>query len=405
MRIGIHYGKELLEVTPREGSLVGVRRAPPAPALPDPAAAVRAALEAPHEYPALRLALTPDDHVAVVVEEHLPHFVDLLTAVLGHIRQAGVAPEAITLVCPAPSSGQPWLEGLPDEFQDVHVEVHEPADRRHLSYLATTKHGRRIYLNRTVVDADQVVVLAGRGYDPLLGYAGGAAALYPAFSDRATLQEAGGGLSLNEAGAATATVRREATEVAWLLGAPFLVQVIEGAGEDIAHIVAGPVASAAEGQRLQEERWRVAVERRADTVLASVSGDPGRHDFADLARALACAARVVQPGGRIVLLSQAAPALGPGAEVLRRAEDPEAAVAALAEQRPPDLGAAFLWAGAARQAQVYLLSGLPAQTAEELFTIPLEHAGQAQRLLDGAGTCLVLEDAHKVMPVIESSAS
>jgi hypothetical protein len=162
MRIGIHYGTELLEVTLREGSMVGVRRAPPAPALPDPAAAVRAALEEPHGYPALRRALTPDDHVAVVVEEHLPHFVDLLTAVLDHIRQADVAPEAITLLCPAPSSGQPWLESLPDEFQDVHVEVHEPADRRHLSYLATTKHGRRIYLNRTVVDADQVVVLAGR---------------------------------------------------------------------------------------------------------------------------------------------------------------------------------------------------------------------------------------------------
>jgi nickel-dependent lactate racemase len=189
--------------------------------------------------------------------------------------------------------------------------------------------------------------------------------------------------------------------VAWLLGAPFLVQVIEGAGEDIAHVVAGPVDTAAEGLRLQEARWRVEVERRADTVVVSLSGDPGRHEFADLARALACAAQVVEPGGRIVLLSQAAPALGPGAEILRGAEDPEAAVAALAEQRPPDLGAAFLWAGAARQAQIYLRSGLPDETAEELFTVPLEHAGQVQRLLEGEGTYLVLEDAHKVMAVIE----
>ena len=403
MRIGIRYGKEHLDVTLREGSVLDVRRAPAAPALPDPAAAVRAALEAPHAYPALRLALTPDDHVAVVVEEHLPHFVELLTAVLGHIRQANVAPEAITLVCPASSGGQPWLENLPDEFQDVHVEVHDPADRRHLSYLATTKYGRRIYLNRTTVDADQVVVLAGRRYDPLLGFAGGEAALFPALSDRATLQEAGGGVSQDPTDGGPAALRREAAEVAWLLGAPFLVQVIEGAGDDIAHVVAGPIDSAAEGQRLQEERWRVAVEQRADTVLASLTGDPGRHDFADLARALACAARVVQPGGRIILLSQAAPALGPGAEVLRRAENPEAALAVLKEQRPPDLAAAFLWAGAARQAQVYLLSGLPAETAEELFTIPLEHAGQVQRLLESAGTYLVLEDAHKVMAVVERS--
>jgi hypothetical protein len=161
------------------------------------------------------------------------------------------------------------------------------------------------------------------------------------------------------------------------------------------------VDSAAEGQRLQEERWRVDVEKRADTVLVSLSGDPARHDFADLARALACAARVVQPGGRIVLLSQAAPALGPGAEVLRRAEDPEAALRLLHDQQLPDRAAALLWAGAARQAQIYLLSGLPEETAEELFTVPLEHAGQVPRLLEGEGTCLVLEDAHKVIAFVE----
>jgi nickel-dependent lactate racemase len=403
MRIGIRYGKEHLDVTLPEGRVVGVRRAPPTPVLPDPAAAVRAALEAPHGYPALRLALTPDDHVAVVVEEHLPHFAELVTAVLGHIRQANVAPEAITLLCPASSHGQPWLEELPEEFEDVHVEVHDPADRRHLSYLATTKHGRRIYLNRTAVDADQVVVLAG-GYDPLRGYPGGEAALYPALSDRATLRETGGEAALEPAGGRRSGLRREAEEVAWLLGAPFLVQVIEGAGDDIAHVVAGPVDSVAEGQRLQEERWRVEVERRADTVLVSLSGDPARHDLADLAQALACAARVVQPGGRIILLSQAAPALGPGAELLRRAEDPEAALALLREQQPPDMATALLWAGAARQALIYLLSGLPEETAEELFTVPLEHAGQVQRLLEGEGSFLVLEDAHKVIAVVEPAA-
>jgi nickel-dependent lactate racemase len=403
MRIGIRYGREHLDVTVRDGSLVGTRREPPVPGLPDPVAAVRAALEAPHGFPALRLALTPDDHVAVVIEEHLPHFVELLTAVLEHIRQADVAPEAITLLCPASSHEQPWLDGLPEEFQDVHVEVHDPADRRHLSYLATTKHGRRVYLNRTVVDADQVVILAGRSYDPLLGYAGGESALYPALSDRATQQETGDGLALASGELKPAALHHEAAEVAWLLGVPFLVQIIEGAGEDIAHVVAGPVDTGSEGQRLLEERWRVVVERPADTVVATLSGDPDRHDFADLARALACAARVVRPGGRIVLLTQAAPALGPGAELLRQADDPEAALALLREQRPPDLAAAMLWAGAALEARIYLLSGLPQERAEELFTTPLDHADQVQRLLEGEGTCLVLEDAHKVMAVLDEA--
>jgi nickel-dependent lactate racemase len=399
MRTSITYGRERLEVTLSDERLVGVRRQPAPPALSDPAAAVRAALESPHGFPALRLALTPDDRVAVVVDERLPHFVDLLTAVLEHVRRARVSAGAVTLLCPPSSANQAWLEDLPEEFQDVHVEVHDPADRRHLSYLATTKHGRRVYLNRTVVDADQVVILAGRAHDPWHGPSGAEAALYPALSDQATRQAADGGLA-HEPGAVTpAALSREAAEVAWLLGAPFLVQIIEGAGDEVAHVVAGPLAAAAEGQRLLEERWRVRVERPADTVLAALGGDPGRQDFADLARAQAAAARVVQPGGRIILLSQAGPALGPGAELLRQAENPEAAVALLRKQRPPDLAAALHWAGAARRAHLYLLSGLPQETAEELFATPLEHAGQVQRLLESEGTYLVLPDAHKVMAV------
>jgi nickel-dependent lactate racemase len=402
MRTGIHYGRERLDLEVPAGRLVGVQRQA-APALPDPAAAVRASLEAPHGFPSLRRALTPDDHVAIVVEEHLPHFVDLLTAVLEHVTQAGVAPAAITLVCPPSSPGQPWLERLPDAFEEVRLEVHDPTDRRRLSYLATTKHGRRIYLNRTVVDADQVVVLSGRGYDPLLGYRGGEAALYPALSDEVTAQDTAARLLLDPPGTAAAPLRKVAAEVAWLLGAPFLVQIIEGTGEDIDHVVSGLADTSAEGQRLFDARWRVTVDRPAETVVASISGDPARHDFADLARALACAARVVRSGGRIVLLSQAAPPLGPGAAILRQADDPGRALEALRRAKPRDLAAGFLWASAVQQAQVYLLSGLDPEAAEELFTTPLDHAGQVQRLLTGEGAYLFLEDAHKVMAVADRS--
>ena len=44
--------------------------------------------------------------------------------------------------------------------------------------------GRRLYLNRTLVDADFVVVLSGRDYDPLTGYAGAEAAIFPALVRR-----------------------------------------------------------------------------------------------------------------------------------------------------------------------------------------------------------------------------
>src|SRR5437660_12541387 len=256
MRIDIAYGREQLALEVADRAVVHVRRAAAAAALADVPAAVTAAVETPLGFPALRRALTPDDHVAVVVDESLPHLATLLTPVLAHLTAAHVTPEAITLVCAPSTTGQPWLEDLPDEYEEVRLEVHDPHDRNRLAYLATTRRSRRIYVNRTVVDADQIVVLSGRGYDPVLGYAGGETLLFPALSDDATRREAAAHLTMKPPDAASPW-RSEAAEVAWLLGAPFLVQVIEGANAEIIHVLGGPMETSGEGQRLLDARWRV----------------------------------------------------------------------------------------------------------------------------------------------------
>jgi nickel-dependent lactate racemase len=396
MQIGIAYGRDRATFEVVESHLVGVRREPPAPALADPGAAVRAALEAPLGFPALRRALTPDDHVTVVIDDHLPHFLDLVVPLLEHITGAGVKPEAITLLSATASAHTSWVDDLPDAFQDVTLEVHHPGERRHLAYLATTRHGRRLYLNRSLVDADQIVVLAGRGYDPWLGTTGAETTLFPALSDEATLKE----LTAEPTERSRAALDEETTEVGWLLGVPFLVQVIEGSGDTIADVVAGPVESSAETRNRLEARWRVTVERPADVVIASLSGDPSQHDFSDLARALNSAAAVVRSGGRIVLLTQANPNLS-AAAVLQQAEGPEQAVTALRQQQPLNAPARW-WADAARHAHIYLLSGLSAEDTEQLFATPLESAGQAQKLIGAGDFCVVLEDAHKTLAVLES---
>jgi nickel-dependent lactate racemase len=399
MRIAIPYGRLQAELEIAEGRLVPANGAPQIAPLADPAAAVREALETPLGFPALRRALTPDDHVVVVVDEHLACLPELLTPVLQHVCEARVAPEAITLLCPATSIRQPWVDELPEVFEDVRLEVHDPSDRRHLSYLAATRHGRRIYLNRTAVDADQLIVLTRRGYDPLLGYAGAEGALFPALSDEATLQDTADKLTMMPPGKTAWPLHQEATEVAWLLGAPFMVQIIEGADGEVANVVAGLLETSGEGQRLLDARWRLEVERPADTVIATLTGDPARHDFASLAQALACAARVVKPGGHIVLLTEAGPDLGPGADVLRGADDPAQVLTLVRDKKAPNAPAVFQWASAGKQATIYLLSRLPGESAEELFSVPLDNAGQVQRVV-GAGSCLVIPDAHKSMAAL-----
>lgn len=403
MQVGINYGRERLDVEVEQNRLVGVHRQSPAPPLEDPVAAVRAALETPIGFPALKRALTPDDHVVVVLDEHLSLLPELLTPVLQHLVEGRIRLEAITLLFPPTREPQGWVHRLPPEFRHVRVEVHDPTDRRRLSYLATTRKGRRLYLNRRIVDADQLVLLTRRTYDPLLGYGGSEGALYPAFGDEATLKEMGSWLSMDVPGEQPWPARREAAEVAWLLGAPFIVQVVEGAGETITHVLGGLIDTGDEALRLLNARWRVSVDALADSVVAGVSGDPDHQDFAALGAALACAARVVKPEGRIILLTEAMPAFGPASELLRQAEDPAEALRLLGRQGPPDLATGFEWASAAQRATIYLLSRIPTETAEELFTVPLEHAGQVQRLLGNAASCLFLSDAQKCLAVVRES--
>src|SRR5579875_304639 len=403
MRIALDFGYDRAEFEVAGERLIAEPQPPVA--LADPAAAVRAALEGPYAFPALRRALTPDDHVTIVLDEELPHLAELLVPLLEHIHSAGVAPECVTLLCPPLSSRQTWIDDLPDEFQDVQVEVCDPDDRRRMAYLATTHHGKRLYLNRTLVESDQMVVLSGRRYDPLFGYSGAEGSLYPALSDRETRQEMSQCVNLGVPEAAPWPARKAATGTAWLLGAPFFVQVIESVGDGVAQVVAGTAESSREGQRLLDVNWRRSVPRPADLVIAGVSGDPSRHTFAVLAAALACAARVVQPGGRIALLSQAEPVLGPETDWLRDADDPREVLQRLHSKQTVEMAPVLRWAAAAVQAHVNLLSSLPDDRVEELFATPLHTAREVQRLIDAGGSCLFLPDAHKMLAVVAENPS
>jgi nickel-dependent lactate racemase len=401
MQVAIDYGRQHAEFDVADDVLVDSRTEARPTSLADPAAAVRAALESPSEFPPLRRALTPDDQVAVLVDERLPQLPALLVAILEHLLQAGIDPGAITLLCPPSSPGQPWLDELPETFEDVRCEVHVPRDRQRLSFVTTMKKGRQLYFNRTAVDAAQLVVLTGRRYDPLLGYGGGEGLLYPAFCDEPTRNEASQLLSLDVPGQKPWRMRREAAEAAWLLGVPFFVQVIEGPGDTVANVVTGAASSLDEGQRLQDAQWRRTVSGTVDTVVAGLSGDPARHGFAELADALSCAARVLRPNGRILLLSEARPAAGPSSALLGEADDPAAALAEIKRQKNYELRAAWQWATVAQQARIFLLSGLDDDTVEDLFAVPLKDLGQAQRLVAASEACLFLGDAHKSLALVE----
>lgn len=391
--VEVPVGRSSWSLTVRDADLLPLRE-PTRPTVPDVRAAVAEALDHPVRFEAFRRALTPDDRIALVVDESLPHLPELIAGVLEYLASAGISPAAVTAVSP-PGADQPWLNDLPDALADLQTEVHQPDDRPRLSYLAASKDARPIYLNRTVVDADQSIVLSGRQYDPLLGRAGAAGLLYPGLADAAAMKNVVSRLSPQTDPGGAFPTEAEAVEVAWLLGSPFFVQVIEGDGDAIAVIVCGLKDAIPAGAEMQDAVWKSDAPARADTAIVTLTGDPARHDFAALARAAACGARAVKQDGTVILLSEADPDLGPAADILRRCDDPPDAVKLLFQKKPADAGPAVQWAWAAGRAKLYLASEIRPTTVEEMFATPLTGPKDVQRLLDAPGTCLIVRDGHK----------
>src|SRR5437763_2341624 len=116
--VEFYVGTQPWAVTVPPEKAVGLRREPFAAPAASPRKLVRDALEKPFGFEPLRRALTPDDHVTIVVDEQLPHLAELLAGVLEHLATAGIQPEAVTLLTTPPATDQGWIDELPDEFAD-----------------------------------------------------------------------------------------------------------------------------------------------------------------------------------------------------------------------------------------------------------------------------------------------
>jgi hypothetical protein len=302
----------------------------------------------------LRHAFTPDDRVAVVLDDRLPHLHELLAELLTEV-QAGQVPLSNVTVVLSPTGSEEWVDDLPDELGDIHVEVHEPTDTKKLAFLGPTPAGRMVYLNRTVVEAEFVIVLSGRRFAPFGGYEGAEAALFPALSNAETL----GGVST------AASRKEEAERVAFQLGTPFFVQIIEGEGDSVAEVVAGIGTVTTVGRKRQKARWGCRVSEKADLVIVGAGGS-GRVGVGEFAVAVGNGRKCLDDGGRLVILTDAT----------------DSVVSA----KPP-------WRGLE---QVFVGSGWDEEKLEALGVIRLGSERELTRLIAAAKRVIVLPDAYKM---------
>jgi nickel-dependent lactate racemase len=381
MRAEVAFANERIAFDVPDGAFLESFTGPP-DGLPeaDISALIAATLESPTDFPPLRQAVVPGDRVVIALDAQLTSAALILDPILSLLERAGVESESILIVTTTPTDP---VSTTADST--ITQSVHDPDERDHIAYLATTRSGRRIYLNRYLTDADFVLPIGELGFVGDTGFRGPWSVLFPSMSDSHTLGALRTGATVDES-----------EEVSWLLGSQFHIGILPGK-TGLLKIVAGQQeAVRREGIRAIEDAWKFQPSRPVEVVVAGVGGPSHPGDMQSIAAALANARRAVRRGGKIAILSRSPGSLGPALRKLAPIDDPRSASKQLRGlEAQEDYVSAKQLADAISWADVYLLSSLGEELTEDLAMIALAKPEESRRLVATAESCLFLSAADK----------
>jgi nickel-dependent lactate racemase len=381
--------------------------------------AVADALADPLDFPPLARAVVPGDRVVVALEPGVPQAETIVAAVVQALCNAGIEASHITVLktfadsagqntadqktagqpdCPPMTIGK-QRAALPEAIQHL---THDPDDRNQLSYLANIGEGKPVYLNRAICEADFVVPIGCLRSETSFSYQGVCDGVFPTFADTGTLARYRSPVAADSP-VQRKRLRKQATEVGWLLGALFTLRVLPGPGDTILDVLAGDVGAVdRRGHEIREAAWSFEVPGRASLVVAAVEGGPEQQTWHNVARALSAARQAVAEGGTIAVCCDVQTAPGPALRQLASADSPEDARREIAHQRPSDALVANQLIHALENGRVYLLGSLEPEVVESLGVAAVSNAAELVRLAARHETCILLGNAqHAVVTVSE----
>ena len=173
----IPYGDTTLRAALPERTRVIRQNTVPLTPLPDPAQAVRDALNAPIDHeplsklvgPKSKVTIAFDDPIGFVPAQRQPDFRSVaIKVVLEELDKLGVDQSNIRLVC-AVGLHRKWTtqelgtilgEDLAYRFGPSRLYNHDAEDRENLVFLGETRRGQEVEVNRVITDSDQVIYVS-----------------------------------------------------------------------------------------------------------------------------------------------------------------------------------------------------------------------------------------------------
>ena len=363
----------------------------------DAAQATIDALAQPLEFPPLSAAIVPGDRVAIAVDEAVPRAANIVHGVVESLCGAGIDSEAISIVTRDAETSQICRTELAKQGQSsVKFIVHDPDDEKELCLVGVTQRHGPLVVNRAIFDADVVLPIGCARLDD----AGVYDSLFPRFSNTETIQRFRAPLAVNTETSHAERVR-ETDEAGWLIGAPLVIEVVPGADETVAHVIAGESQAVAQrAEELTRQQWISHSDQRVSLVIAAITGGAPAQNWNNVGRALAAAEQLVADDGAIAVCSNLDEPPGESLGRLIGSTDLADTERRLRQEHSDDSWAAWQLARALDRGPVYFLSQLDAETVEDMGMAPVADVEELSRLAGRQASYIVLDDAQHAVPSV-----
>jgi hypothetical protein len=314
------------------------------------------ALANPDRYPHLEQCVTPDDRVAIAVDSEGVNNPDAVRVVVDRLKTGGVLEGNVSLVLGM--GCEPVAEQrLRSELSGIRIVRHDPDKSDDSCYLATLRNGKRVYLNRELLESDFQVFIGSpsRGVNGSL-----VGSEVQILAGLIVPQQVGVGLD-----------SKELEEVGTLLGTPYFLSGVTGGGSGGTTCWwAGGWESAKGAKKAHREAWRARAKAESDLVVVA-AGESGEDSFGFWCQVMRKASKLVRDQGQIILVAGNSQLdLAPWEAFFERAGEPGELLENV-RLIPRHLRCVGWWARAAEKARIQVVSGLPDDVVTGMFAHPL----------------------------------
>jgi nickel-dependent lactate racemase len=345
MHVHLAYGSDGLDVELPDQN---VRVIEPAelPGLPDEAAALAHALAHPIDSPPLSDLIARNGEIAIVfpdVTRPMPSS-RVLPVVLRQLEELGIPDDRIVLLSATGTHRANTRAELIDMIgasvlDRYEVVNHDCRDDSSLTLVGHLADGVPVWINSRYVQATTRILTGFIEPHFFAGFSGGAKGCCPGLAGLRTVLECHNlariGSPLASYGVLDGNPVQEMVQAAFaLVPASFSLDVTINSRRQITAVFAGALPeSHRRGCEFVRETAMQAVDRRYDVVITTNSGYPLDQNLYQTVKGMAAAARIVTPGGAIVIASECRDGLpndGHYARILEASASPEDALTHLA---------------------------------------------------------------------------